>query len=108
MAAFELAVSLGATEVETDVQFSKDRQVILFHDTTIHRITNGAGPVSDYTLAELRAFDAGSWFSAPRGWERDYTGERIITLRELLSRFQDTLMYHIEIKRYEAGLVAMQ
>jgi len=105
MAAFELAVEIGATEVETDVQFTKDRQVVLFHDTDVDRTTNGAGPVSEHTLDELRKLDAGSWFKAPHGWEKDYTGERVITLDELLDRFADTLTYHVEIKDYEEGLV---
>jgi len=105
MAAFELAVEIGATEVETDVQFTKDRQVVLFHDTDVDRTTNGTGLVSEHTLDELRKLDAGSWFKAPPGWQKDYTGERVITLDELFDRFADNLTYHVEIKDYEERLV---
>ena len=105
MAAFELAVEIGATEVETDVQFTRDRQVVLFHDTNVDRTTDGSGPVSEHTVDELLALDAGAWFKAPPGWEKDYTGERVITLDELFERFADTLTYHVEIKDYEEGLV---
>lgn len=106
MAAFELALKMGANEVETDVQFTKDRKVIIFHDTNLDRITNGKGPVSNHTLEELRRLDAGSWFKPPLGWERSYAGEKIITLEELLGRFGTRLTYHVEIKEYQEGLVA--
>ena len=106
MAAFELALRMGATEVETDVQFTKDRKVVIFHDTNLDRITSGKGRVSNHTLEELRRLDAGSWFKPPPGWERSYAGERIITLEELLQRFGTRLTYHAEIKEYQEGLVA--
>jgi glycerophosphoryl diester phosphodiesterase len=78
LAAFELAVELGVHEIETDVKFTKDGKLILFHD------------------------DAGSWLKPDTypdfRWERDYTGEQLITLDELFQRFGDDLTYHIEIK----------
>lgn len=102
MAAFELAVELGVDEVETDVQFTKDGKLLLFHDSTLNRTTNGAGRPSEFTLAELKRLDAGSWLNPDEHpnfrWERDYRGEQLITLDELFQRFGDSLTYHIEIK----------
>jgi glycerophosphoryl diester phosphodiesterase len=99
MAAFERAVAMGATEVETDVAFTKDRRLLLFHDDTLERTTNGSGRPEDYTLEELERLDAGSWL------DREYAGEPLITLEKLLDRFGDTLTYHIEIKQPMPGLV---
>lgn len=62
-AAFEAAIELGADMVEFDVQLSRDGEVVVFHDEKISRCTNGRGRISDYTLAELRKLDAGSWIS---------------------------------------------
>lgn len=114
MAAFKRAVEMGCDEVETDVQFTKDRQVLLFHDGTLDRTTDGFGLPQDFTMDELKRLDAGSWWdpAKPRQpwepeltWDRDYPGERVITLEEMFERFADTLTYHVEIKDYEEGLV---
>ena len=59
-----LAMGKGVKIVEHDVQWTSDGVPILMHDTTIDRTTNGTGIVTDKTLAELQALDAGSWFSA--------------------------------------------
>ena len=99
MAAFERAVALGATEVETDVAFTKDRRLLLFHDATLERTTDGSGRPEDYTLEELKRLDAGSLL------DREYAGEPLITLEELFDRFGDTLTYHVEIKKPMPGLV---
>lgn len=63
MIAFERALQLGADMIELDIQLTKDRQIVVIHDATIDRTTNGTGKVSDYTYEELCQFDAGSWFS---------------------------------------------
>ena len=109
MAAFRKAVDMGAVEVETDVGFTKDRQLILFHDWKLDRTTNGQGRPADYTLAQLKELDAGSWMDPSEhpdfGWDEDYTGEKLITLDELLATFGDGLTYHVEIKDRVEGLV---
>jgi glycerophosphoryl diester phosphodiesterase len=114
MAAFKLADEMGIDRVETDVGFTKDCQLILFHDNTLDRTTNGTGPSEEMTLAELKQLDAGSWGSNPIpagsseprvAWNRDYSGERLITLPELLDAFGPRFIYHIEIKRPAPGLV---
>ncbi len=106
IAAFELALKMGANEIETDVQFTRDRKVIVFHDSTLDHITNGKGLVRDHTLEELCRLDIGSWFKPPLGYERSYAGEKIITLEELLQKFGARFTYHVEIKEYQEGLVA--
>lgn len=114
IAAYRRAVEMGAVEVETDVGFTKDRRLLLFHDDMLERTTNGNGRPEDFTLEELKRLDAGSWWDPrkPRPawepeltWDRDYQGEKLITLEELLDEFGDTLTYHVEIKRPAPGLV---
>ncbi|MEM7026050.1 MAG: glycerophosphodiester phosphodiesterase family protein, partial [Pseudomonadota bacterium] len=105
MAAFQRAVDIGASEVETDVCFTKDGHLLLLHDNRLDRSTNGSGLPEDYTLDELKRLDAGSWEDPALSWDRDYSGEKLITLQELLDRFGDTLTYHVEIKKPMPGLV---
>ena len=64
--------------IELDASITKDGYVVVFHDTTLDRTTNGTGSVSDYTLAELQALDAGSWFSEA------FAGEKIPLLTDVL------------------------
>jgi glycerophosphoryl diester phosphodiesterase len=63
LAAFRLAVGLGADGVELDVQLSADGQPVVLHDAHLTRTTSGAGAVSSLTLAQLERLDAGSWFA---------------------------------------------
>lgn len=79
MAAFRAAVELGASAVELDVQQSLDGDLVVMHDDTVERTTDGRGPVGELSLAELRALDAGSWFST------EFTGEKVPLLREVLA-----------------------
>ena len=109
MAAFHKAVEMGALEVETDIGFTKDQKLLLFHDRTLDRTTNGTGLPSDYTLEELKKLDAGSWMSPNEypdfKWEDDFAGEPLITLGELFETFGNSLTYHIEIKDRIEGIV---
>ncbi|MCB1531380.1 MAG: glycerophosphoryl diester phosphodiesterase [Alphaproteobacteria bacterium] len=57
------AADMGIEWVELDVKLTKDDVPIIFHDDTLERTTNGTGAVKDFTLAELKELDAGSWFS---------------------------------------------
>jgi glycerophosphoryl diester phosphodiesterase len=93
LAAFRLARALGADGVELDVQFSQDKQLIILHDNTLDRTTNGQGPADALTLAELKMLDAGGWFNP------QFAGERIPTLQETFDLFKHTPFYlNIEIK----------
>ena len=61
-AAFDMAINMGVKHIELDVHSSKDGQLVVIHDDTLNRTTNGNGKVNDHTLKELKALDAGSWF----------------------------------------------
>ena len=92
-AAFQRAVELGATFIETELHVTRDGRFVAIHDCTVERTTNGSGQVHDFTLDELRQVDAGQWF------DRDFMGERVPTLEEILefSRKHDVVFY-LEIK----------
>jgi glycerophosphoryl diester phosphodiesterase len=96
---------MGCVEIETDVRFTKDRRLLLPHDDTLDRTTDGSGRPEDFTLDELRRLDAGSWSDDRLSWDRDCSGERLITLEELLDAFGPALTYHVEIKNPTPGLV---
>ena len=97
MAAFRRAVELGATFIETDLQITRDAQVIAIHDSTLDRTTSGKGQVHLQTLHEIRALDAGSWFGD--GQPRGFSGERVPTLDEILAFAKEhDVIFYLEIK----------
>lgn len=92
MASFRRAIDMKADLLELDVHLSKDGELIVIHDHSIDRTTNGMGKVSDYTLEELRRWDAGSWFDI------QFEGEKIPSLREVLELSKGKAGLLIEIK----------
>ena len=97
--AFVLAVEVGASEVELDVQLSRDGVLVLFHDRTLDAKTNLSGSVRDHGVDALRGADIGSWFDAEHpALEERFAGTGIATLDELFERFGARLKYHVEIK----------
>jgi glycerophosphoryl diester phosphodiesterase len=121
MYAFRRALQVGADMLELDVGVTRDGRVVVMHDTTVDRATNGHGTVASFTLRRLRRLDAAYWFSGgddayrhdrarrayrfrgvatghrrpPRGFARaDF---RVPTLREVLRAFPHTPI-NIEIK----------
>lgn len=100
--AFEAAAKLpGLAGIELDVQFTKDRQIVVFHDENVSRVTNGTGNIRDYTLAELKKLEICS---------KDHQISRIPTLEEVLKLLkpyceEKNLLINIELKtsviRYE-------
>ncbi len=93
MAAFRRAVELGAGFIETDLQLSKDGRLVAIHDNELGRTTTGSGPVSAFTLDELRSLDAGSWFG------REFSGERIPMLEEIIAfARQSDVVFFLELK----------
>jgi len=93
MAAFRRAVQMGAVFIETDLHLTRDARLVAIRDTTVDRTTNASGPVKSFTLAELRALDAGSWFSA------EFAGECIPTLDEILAFAEETdVVFYLEVK----------
>ena len=85
LAAFRLALEMGADGFELDVMLSADGYLVVIHDDTVDHTTDGSGPVRQKTLAELKALDAGIRFDAR------FTGERIPTLQEVLNLWQETM-----------------
>ena len=79
IAAIEKAAQLGARWVEFDVKLTRDGALILFHDDTLERTTDGKGLVADMTLADIRGLDAGKWYQAR------FAGERVPTLMDALA-----------------------
>jgi len=102
LAAFDLALQMGTPAFETDVRATADGHLVLLHDESVDRTTDGYGLVSRLTLAQVKALDAGSWFG-PR-----FAGQRIPTLAELLSAYGGKVVIRLEVKArdIEAQLVA--
>jgi glycerophosphoryl diester phosphodiesterase len=98
LAAFDLALEMGVRQIELDVDFTSDGHIVVIHDDTVDRTTNGSGPVTSHTLAALRALDAGSWFGDK------FTGERIPTFHEVLERYKGRIHLHTEIKGFSPSL----
>ncbi len=91
LAGFKAAIALGVDQIETDIRVTRDGELVLIHDATVDRTTNGSGKVSDYTLAELKQLDAGN-------------DQQIPTLIEFLELVKDepALTLDIELKEYPA------
>ena len=94
LAAFETALELGADGFELDTQLSSDGHVVVFHDTTVDRTTNGHGKLSRLPLADLRELDAGSSFS------EKYRGEKIPTLDEVFEAIGKRAIINVELKNF--------
>lgn len=90
LAAFRRAAALGAHMIELDVQLTHDGEVVVVHDWTLDRTTDGSGPVGAAALADIRQLDAGAWFDAR------FAGERVPTLAEVLAGV--TLPVNVELK----------
>jgi glycerophosphoryl diester phosphodiesterase len=103
--AFRLAVEAGAGGLELDVHMSSDGEVVVIHDATVDRTTDGSGAVAGMTLGELRALDAGYRFSPDGGRTHPYRGRGvgIPTLAEVYEEFPATYT-NIEIKEARRGV----
>lgn len=93
LVSFAAALDDGAEMIELDIALSRDRRMVVIHDDSLDRTTNGSGLVADLSLSELKALDAGSWFD-PR-----FAGERIPTLAEVLEMVRQRALVNIEIKK---------
>jgi glycerophosphoryl diester phosphodiesterase len=99
LAAFRAAVALPVKWIELDVHPTQDGALVVIHDDTVDRTTDGSGAVCDLTREALRRLDAGSWFDA------QFAGERIPTLAEVLDLVAPTgTRLNIEIKSPPPGL----
>ncbi|WP_319370766.1 glycerophosphodiester phosphodiesterase [uncultured Ilyobacter sp.] len=92
MSAMRVALEQGTDGIELDVQLTKDNEVVVCHDWSIDNVSNGKGRVSDFTLNEIKKFDFGSYFS------REFQGEKIPTLGEILDFLPKEMTLNIELK----------
>lgn len=123
LAAYKLAIEQGADFVEQDLQLTKDGQFICLHDPDLARTTNVADVFPnratmrdieetgkphrgwytiDFTLAEIKQLDAGSWFNRanPFAANPDYAGQRVPTLEETIKLVGKRAGLYIELKHY--------
>ena len=91
-ASWDRAADSGADYLEQDLQMTSDGVLVVMHDSTLDRTTNGAGDVIAHTLAEIKQLDAGAWFSP------EFAGQRVPTLREVFERYGNNASYYIETK----------
>jgi len=93
LSSFRSAVSIpGVGMIELDVRISQDEHIIVLHDRTLQRTTTGNGAARNYSLRELKEFDAGSWFHP------SFASERIPTLVEVLRAARGKTWVNIELK----------
>ncbi|HFQ4803118.1 TPA: glycerophosphoryl diester phosphodiesterase [Vibrio vulnificus] len=100
----QAAIDLGLSWVEIDVQPTKDNVLVVCHDHTIDRCSNGKGRVDAYSLKELQAFDFGGWF------DEAFTGEPIMTLESLLNlaaEYDLGLNIEVKVDNHDVGKVAL-
>jgi glycerophosphoryl diester phosphodiesterase len=92
LAAFELAVQQGAPGIELDAKLCADGHVIVIHNQSVDRTTNGSGKVDEMPLAALRELDAGSFFS------EKFRGQKIPTLEEVFEAVGKKVLINVELK----------
>jgi glycerophosphoryl diester phosphodiesterase len=90
--AYEAALAAGADALQLAVHLSADDQLVVIHDATLERTTDGRGPVRGQTLRRLKRLDAGAWFG-PR-----FRGQRLQALSEVLERFRARAGFGIELR----------
>lgn len=96
LAAIQIALDLGVDMIELDVRNTSDGEIIVFHDETLDRTTDGTGLVHEHTLEEIKKLDAGSWFGKAK-----YVGEKVPTLKEALDLINGQCKVLIEIKHMD-------
>ena len=92
LSAMKKAIEFGADYAECDVFQTKDGEIVLFHDEEMERTTGKEGMIWDYTLAELKVLEVGSWF------KEEFRGEPIPTLREVIQLVKGRIKLNIEVK----------
>lgn len=92
LAAFRLAWEMGAEMCELDVQQTADDRLVVMHDDTLERTTNGNGQLWEMSLAELQRYDAGLWY------DQRFSGEALPALEEVIAFARGKMKLNIEIK----------
>ena len=98
MASFAKAIELQADMTELDIHLSKDGELIVIHDSSVDRTTNGKGLVCDLTLEQIKNLDAGSWF-AP-----EFAGQRVPVLGEVMEFIKGKIDLNVEVKASPQGV----
>jgi glycerophosphoryl diester phosphodiesterase len=122
--AMRKAVAAGADALELDVHLSKDGVLMVCHDATVDRTTNGTGAIADLTLDELRRLDNAYWWTpgsvvdhdhadgperyVHRGKAADDPEFRIATLDEVLGAFGDDVFLNFDIKQTAPAVVSYE
>ncbi len=91
---FSQAIQKGADGVELDAKLTSDGHVIVIHDSTVNRTTNGSGKVSEFSLEEIRNLDAGVWFN------EKFAGTKIPLLEEVFETVGKDKLINIELTNY--------
>ena len=91
LAAFGAALALGAEEIEFDVRLTKDQKLIVSHDGTLERISDGKGNLSDFTLSELKKLNVGG----KHGWVIPFC-----TAEEVFAQFANRIVFNIHLKEH--------
>ncbi|MGD9926090.1 MAG: glycerophosphodiester phosphodiesterase [Sphaerochaeta sp.] len=106
LSAFLSACTLGVDVIETDVHLSKDGQLVIWHDETLDRNTDGSGRVEDHTLSELKTYDAGYTFTPDNGKTFPFRGKgvQLCTLREALDACPNQ-RFNIDLKSKDPAIV---
>lgn len=102
LASIELALKQNCKAVEIDVQLTKDNYLVVCHDWTVDKISNGHGEIKDLTISEIKCLDAGSWFS------KKFKGEKIPILEEVLEILPRKVLLNIELKKKACDTRALE
>jgi glycerophosphoryl diester phosphodiesterase len=92
LASIRKAVEMGVKCIEIDVQLTKDKEIVVIHDYTLNRTTDGKGWIKEKTLKEIKDYDAGSWFG------KAFEDEKVPTLAEVVKILPKDVWLNIEIK----------
>jgi glycerophosphoryl diester phosphodiesterase len=92
MAALGAAVGLSASEIEFDLWWTKDGEIVSIHDPTLDRVSDGSGKIWEHTLAQLQALD----FGAKKG--AHFKGTRIVRFEDILAKFSQHVIMNIHVK----------
>src|SRR5260370_19876731 len=96
MAAYRAALAAGADYIETDVRTTSDGKLVIMHDGTVDRCTNGHGDVASMTFDEIRKLDAGAKFGP------EFAGTQVPTFDEVLDFAKSQINFYIDSKRISA------
>lgn len=111
IAAFQRAIDDGADGIEFDVRLAKNGEVVVFHDSTLNRVSNIKGRVTDFTVEELQKTDIGSWFNNrfPNKANPLFPNEKVASLKqtlEFLKDFRGLIYIEIKCKDSEVGQIS--